>query len=188
MDFTEIKQLAKQEQQEVFRGMTSDFQMKVHREFQAFHMPFVDQFYADTLKCAVSRDTRYKNHATLSYGGRSLGVMEKYKTSDFPELQLEILKDLIFPPEQALGMFFDKRFNRLINIVCVSPDGMFAAPHPNKIYVVNLDKMRGGLSNLLQAGGRSSIMLGTKFKKATLSLNIEWELLISNDMATVYNL
>lgn len=188
MDFSEIKQLAKWDQQQVYKGLTFDFQMKIHREFQAFHIPFVDKFYADTLKCSVVRDAKYRNHATLTYGGKTLSVMEKYKTSDFPEFQLELLKDLTFPPDNALGMFFDKRFNRLVNVVCASPDGMFSAPSPTKIYVVNLDKMRGGLSALLQAGGKSAVMLGTKFKKATLTLNIEWSLLTMNDMATVYPL
>lgn len=188
MEFSEIKQLAKWDQQQVYKGLTFEFQMKIQRSFAQFHMPFVDKFYSETLKSSCVRDERYKQHATLTYGGRKLFVLEKYKTSDSPEFTLEILKNLSFPPDKAFGIFFDKRFNRLVQIVCASPDGMFSAPKPTKIYVANLDKMRGGLEELLKAGGKSSLFLGTKFKNVSISLNLEWSLLQTNEMASVYNI
>jgi hypothetical protein len=162
--------------------------MKIQRSFAHFHMPFMDNFYAEQLKCAVMRDNRYKQHITLTYGDKKLLAVEKYKTVDSQNLNIEILKDLVLPIEQAAGLFFDKHINRLVHVICSSSDGMFSASQPNKIYIINLDKMRSGLSGLLQSGGKSSIYLGTKFKKSALSLNIEWSILQSNNMVNIYNL
>ena len=193
MDFQEIRKLPAQQQLLAYRGLTNEDRRKIFHEFEAFHQPFMDKFYADNLGCSINRAATKDYDAILIPNSREsrYQIEEKYRTSDFSQFLIEVIQDVSYPIQsenwiRKLGWFYTEKAEKLIDIICYNRAGIFTADKPNKVYVVDLPKLRGNLHILLKKGANHSLQSSGKGSWYSLNIAIDWEILLMNDIAQKY--